>query len=249
MTERFDSFERSLDTKLDDFTSSIKLILKRIDRLESKVADLESVRIRNSRVEGIEASIESLLTKVQDLQQKIDSKPDPFPILLPIITPEHSPDALKKLRKAQNKMEDQMKEKNIIIYGLERGTLNAEDGHPTIATNDFFNNKLNCDIPFEKASWGKGDNPPLFVKLNDTTTKRTIFRNCHKLKGTRISVQEDFCRETRMQRRFQLDDFKRLRAIPGNKVYFRRGDLIINGRVHDPYQDTNSSVTVPTSSS
>jgi hypothetical protein len=81
---------------------------------------------------------------------------------------------------------------------------------------------------------GKREDAPILVKLKEESDKATVFRSCHKLRGTKISIKEDLSRQTRIQRAGKMETLKKLRQ-EGKNVHFKGPNVLVDGR---PYNGT-----------
>ena len=69
----------------------------------------------------------------------------------------------------------------------------------------------------------------VFVRLKNQSDKWLVFKDCSKLKENNISVQGDLCKDTKQERKRQLDTFNELSA-DGKKVQFRGPILYLDGK-------------------
>lgn len=72
---------------------------------------------------------------------------------------------------------------------------------------------------------------PVILHFGDYEEKMTVLKNCNRLKGSKISVQQDFSKETLRTRKLLWES-----AMPnkrnGDKVFLVRDRLHINGDIY-----------------
>lgn len=78
---------------------------------------------------------------------------------------------------------------------------------------------------------GKNKIGPVIVRLYNYNEKISLFKNCAKLKGTGISISDDYSHETLQIRKrlwqSGLDD-----SLPNDKLKLVRDKLFVNGNVY-----------------
>jgi len=192
------------------------------ERIEAVSQDLQDQQVRGAASDtGNSGSDEILkLSKIVESQRKEIRR-------LQDNTPE--PSLFRQIREQFQRAEDGRRMCNVIVHGLDRKDNEKKQEVVQIA-NDFISNQLGVQVTVTEAfRLGKHAKSPLLIKLSSVKEKIIIFKNCNKLKGSRISVQEDVSEDTRHERRRQLDRFKELRSN-GHKVYFRGPVLCMDGK-------------------
>jgi hypothetical protein len=143
---------------------------------------------------------------------------------------------LSKIKKQQSIKENEKRAKNLIIHGVECKNLENGQEDPFFTAADFFFAKLGIRIITEnvfRQGRKNGDKPaPLFVTLENEADKGRIFKNCHKLKGLNISIQNDLSKEDREKRKNLVTKLKELKE-QGMSAQLRGIQLYVDGK---PYQ-------------
>jgi hypothetical protein len=150
-----------------------------------------------------------------------------------------------------------VKEKNIIIYGIDHNEEKPKNAPPL---EDLVTSTLKKYLgvttkPASVRRLGKQKNntpAPVLIQLPDMEIKRKIFRNISKLKNTPIAIQEDLPLRVRERRKHLLPHYKRQQR-QGNKVHWREDKIFVNGTYFDPTiqipESTRATNTTTASSS
>ena len=83
----------------------------------------------------------------------------------------------------------------------------------------------------------------IVARLAHDTDKSTAMKNSHKLKGTKIFINEDLSERTLNMRKEKLPELKSARAR-GKIAYFDKDKLIIKDRNHNLNQQSRNSTTL-----
>jgi len=121
---------------------------------------------------------------------------------------------------------------NVILHGVKMGN----DECAKEETTDFFSNKLGVNVTVTEAILLGVNKNSVLVKLKSAKERASVFRNCHKLKGTEwssLSIVEDLTKEERAKKLQNMPQFREEKA-KGNKAYFRRANLYVNGKLFNP---------------
>ena len=121
--------------------------------------------------------------------------------------------------------ESRARRNNIVVHGLP-----IINGSLKQSVNDFLGEKLQLSVQVKSAKClgnpTKGT-VPILISFMDIEHKLTVFRNCHLLRGERISITDDLTDEERERRKKLLPVLKTLKD-EGKKVRFRGTDLYVN---------------------
>lgn len=137
-----------------------------------------------------------------------------------------------------NYLENIIKEKNVVLYGIEEdeGETTKEIEETII---DIFQNKMKAEVTASDIDAvyrvGKGKKTrPVIVQLTTRMAKRRITDNRGNLRGTDIFVNDDLCMEDRRKARETRIVCKKLRE-EGNEVQIKGKRLILNGKIVDKH--------------
>lgn len=125
------------------------------------------------------------------------------------------------------------RETNIVIHGLDFTWKDKRDAK--LRVHKFLDETLSVltdmeslqVIPLGNRSVNK--NVPLLVKFQFMQTKLNVYRNCHKLKGSAITIVDDLTFIQRRNRKLLMPTLKQLKS-EGMKVSFRGDVLYANGK-------------------
>lgn len=134
----------------------------------------------------------------------------------------------KKTELLEHKLEGievKQRDKNLVIFGLEKPPPNE---NLIDKAERFLHVKLNLNIQVEAATF-LGNRGPLLIELANKKDKFVIFKNCNKLRGSKISIQNDYTATTREKRKAILPTFKKLRG-EGKAVSLRGAQIFLNGK-------------------
>ena len=129
---------------------------------------------------------------------------------------------LKNFKKKVEMEESRARRNNIVIHGLE-----VTNGSVNESVNELMDKKLKVKVQLKSTKClgnpAKGA-VPILVSFPDMEQKLIVFRNCHLLRGERISITDDLTDDERKQRKKPLPVLKAMKA-EGKKVRFRGTDL------------------------
>jgi hypothetical protein len=142
--------------------------------------------------------------------------------------------------------EDSLKRmSNLVVSGLEPFIPQGGSKERCMETAaELINSKLGLDVEIREAKrLGKpredGTAAPLLIVLNNPRDRGTVFKNCNKLRGTRIRVQEDLPVETRMARRRLIPAFH-VSRWKGKRVRWEGEQLFVDGRILTAEEETEA---------
>lgn len=227
--------EESADPKLSKLQQKIleyklvqenlELMLKSIQEKVSKLSE-EFIEI-STKVCSLENVLKSQTTEIQNKAEKDERRLGDIENAVRGI----DADFVKLDKNFDNLDKTSVKryENNIVIHGATFGESDWNINSVLI--------KLGVDrkeaevIPFGLQTIQKSI--PYLVKLNSPRQKMQVFQNCHKLRGSKISITDDMTPEQRQNRGHQMPTLIRLKA-EGKKVYFKYDKLYVNGKLYDP---------------
>lgn len=160
------------------------------------------------------------------------------------------------LKKQVEYLERQNKEKNIVIFGLEK---ESKELNVDFICREF-KNLLDVQVEHFEISnlqpLGRNKNCPLKVEFLSNIKKQHILRNSNKLKGTGIFIAHDLTKKQREERKFlkkHLDQQRNLgkpSKIKGNKLIVENQEYNIEQLQKIEYEEEerkiNSTPATPT---
>ncbi|KAJ8967343.1 hypothetical protein NQ314_002948 [Rhamnusium bicolor] len=129
-------------------------------------------------------------------------------------------------------LETRDKRNNIIIFGINK---------PDTISPQFICQKLNhlldtdlTELDLNNAySLGNSENSPIKVEFVRYLTKNTVLQNCHKLKGTDISISRDLTFQQRRENK-TLRKHLQLARQREDACYIKNNKLYVNGKTYSP---------------
>lgn len=149
-------------------------------------------------------------------------------------------------------LENRSRRSNLIVYGMEEDADSGEDTLDQIINNKIIKGMLKMNpIPIERAHrLGKSNSDktrPIIYKMLDYRDKESVLRNCRRLKGSNISIGEDFSVRVRHIRK-QLWNSAKANKESGDKVFLVYDKLKINKVLYRWDEAKNDKVPLSTSS-
>lgn len=187
-------------------------------RLASIDAKLENLAVLDSKITNCMDQVSSLQKEIVALELKLDD------------------------------LENRSRRSNLIFYGIEE---DKNENNETLQQT--INEKILKDVlqigpitierihRLGRASDKK--NRPVILKLLDSRDKAKVFKNCYKLKGTDISISEDFSPRVRDIRK-KLWNSARANKDAGDKVTLSYDKLIINKETYIWNDEKNDKVPI-----
>lgn len=117
-------------------------------------------------------------------------------------------------------LEDRSRRNNLLIFGVDERPDETSDSIIDTVVKDIFSDILKVKVSSAERIHRIGrkvanKSRPVIVKFVDHRKKEQVLRNCNKLKGTPISISEDFSKATRETRKKLWDDTATIRARGG----------------------------------
>lgn len=135
----------------------------------------------------------------------------------------------KTLRRKINDLESKVREKNIVIYGLDEQEQTIDQLRDRVWNLIDSGCNVKCDkkeIEFARRMGVINEKPrPVIVGLISCEIKRMIMRNRRLLFGTPITIQSDMTLDVRLKRKQLFPRLRYLREI--GKYAFLRGDKLV----------------------
>ncbi|XP_077536069.1 uncharacterized protein LOC144148407 [Haemaphysalis longicornis] len=163
-------------------------IQQRLDRIELSLKTVEETALA---VKQIDVKVTALDNTVQILQNKL------------------------------TELEDRSRRNNILVYGIDEKDDETNDDLEAAVVQGVFNTVLGVNVRSAERIHRIGRKRPdkarpVIVKLFDYREKMDVFSKCSKLKGTEVSISEDYSVATRQKRKKLWDSTTELRST-GNK--------------------------------
>lgn len=142
-------------------------------------------------------------------------------------------------------LENRQRQNNLLIFGLpEKQNEKPEDLLRTVKTNVFSLLEVNPTSIERMHRLGKrrGKDRPVIFRLMDSREKNDIMRNCAKLKGSSISISEDFSKRVLYCRK-RLWESAQEDKRNGSRLRLLRDKLSVDGRLYYWDEQTKSRIS------
>ncbi|XP_040063739.2 uncharacterized protein LOC120838065 [Ixodes scapularis] len=140
-------------------------------------------------------------------------------------------------------LENRMRRNNLIFFGIPENLNETKRDLEKVIISEILEDKLGIEnVGVERIHRigrpNKGKSRPVILKLFDYNVKENILRNARKLKGTKISISEDFSIHIRQKRKLLWNSAKEDRD-KGEKVVLRFDKLIVGNSCYqwDPVKN------------
>ncbi|CAN7990911.1 unnamed protein product, partial [Ixodes hexagonus] len=187
-------------------TKTIDLVQEVLDAQELIAADVRLIKENQSRFlpEDLERDPENQ-TKTEALIQKVLDAQEQLVVPLQ--------DAVKSINQVtcsqQEKLvdlEDRSRRNNITVFGIPEQERETDKIIRKKVIQDLFRDRLGVDVQSVERIHRLGAKKPektrpVIMKVYDYNEKSDVFRNCVKLKGTKISVPNDYSQVTLRKRK------------------------------------------------
>lgn len=139
---------------------------------------LAQIQTNTDGLAGLVASVQELNAKIEVLEHTVKTQAERL-----------------------SELENRSRRNNLLVFGVKEGSPESESDLKVSVVDNIFGKKLNVHVKtIERIHrLGKqrpGHIRPVIMRFYDFKEKDTILRNCSKLKGTSISVSNDYSKET-----------------------------------------------------
>ncbi|KAH9367086.1 hypothetical protein HPB48_021735 [Haemaphysalis longicornis] len=184
------------------------------------------------------------MTKMEDALQKIKDQGKKISQLTKTVTNLNV--TLSRQEERLISLEDRSRRNNLLVFGVEEGEAETTEDLEQTVLQDIFVRKLGVELKtverIHRIGRKGGSLPrPVIMKLYDSREKLTVYKNCKKLKGTTISVGDDFCKETLAKRKLLWESGKEEREA-GQRMHLNYDKLVIDKDVYSWDYDKNCRV-------
>lgn len=139
---------------------------------------LAQIQTNTDGLAGLVASVQELNAKIEVLEHTVKTQAERL-----------------------SELENRSRRNNLLVFGVKEGSPESESDLKVSVVDNIFGKKLNVHVKtIERIHrLGKqrpGHIRPVIMRFYDFKEKDAILRNCSKLKGTSISVSNDYSKET-----------------------------------------------------
>lgn len=173
----------------------MKQILDQLTAIAQDINDIKETRL---------ADIDRKLDAIANLEQKLERCGHEIAATNEVI---------KRLEKRVDDLENRSRRSNLIVYGLTEREGETSKDFESAVNDNIIKGKLELEpVAIERihriGQPGTEKTRLVILKLLDSSKKMPILRSCKKLKGTNISIGEDFSQRIRDVRKKLWDSAK-----------------------------------------
>lgn len=141
-------------------------------------------------------------------------------------------------------LEDRSRRANLVVFGVNEDPAETEPDLKRKVLTEIFGEKLNvhCRSVGRIHRIGKpGTQRPVIIFFQDFNEKEQVLMNANKLKGTKVSIQNDYSKETLRKRKLLWDSAKN-EKLQGKKVALVHDKLRVDKEKFAWDDTTNSRI-------
>ena len=216
-----DAYNDTINHLMANFTSQLNIFKVDFDNIKS---ELNAAKLE---IFQKQTQIESLSSKIEELETVVEGcRFDPVPVFSRL-----------------NSLEDYSRKNNLRIDGVPES--HKENWENIALQVKKLSEKLGCEreVKLDRAqrigSPGSSERPrTVLVRFHNYTDRQFFLRNSHKLKGTKVFVNEDLCQPSLNIRKEKLPLLLQARR-EGKTAYFNHINLVIKDKILNspPEQD------------
>lgn len=185
-----------------------------LDGQKSMASRLDAIEEKLTQVEATILVVKELGSKITTLEKTVQ-----------------------KLEKKLVDLEDRSRRNNLIVYGIRERTDESVESLTKEVVDNVFSSVLRVNVSSVERIHRLGrkqpdKHRPVILKLMDYREKMSVLKNCSKLKGTSISVSEDFAPATRQIRKHLWNSTAEIRKT-GVKVQLVHDKVKIDKKVFE----------------
>lgn len=187
----------------ESFTKKIDSLSQKFQKLEEEVL---SLRIDGEEVKRLDGTIRDMARTISMQQEKLVD------------------------------LEDRSRRNNLVVFGIPEPENETHEALKEKMVDSIFRDKLGVTVRSVErihrlGARREGKTRPVIMKLFNSSEKAEILKNCRKLKGTRISINNDYSQAT-IERRRLLWASARSEKESGSKVQLIHDKLKINSDLY-----------------
>lgn len=206
--------------------------------------DLAELKKRLEVAEKSVTSFSTRMTKLETNVREIARKVDNFETLNN--SAEKIQQTLMLQQEKLTELEDRSRMSNLVVFGIDERANETEDVLRQKVIKEVFEDRLDvkCLSVARIHRLGKRRGKrPVILFFQNYTEKQEVLRNCKKLKGTQISVQNDFSAETLRKRKLLWQSAKAEKE-QGKKVALVNNKLRVDSQLYAWDDVSNTRVAV-----
>lgn len=232
------------DVELNPGPTNTEMLQTLIQGQQAIRDDLAELKKRLEVAEKSVTSFSTRMTKLETNVREIARKVDNFETLHS--SAEKIQQTLMLQQEKLTELEDRSRMSNLVVFGIDERANETEDVLRQKVIKEVFEDRLNVKCLSVARIHRLGKRPgkrPVILFFQNYTEKQEVLRNCKKLKGTQISVQNDFSAETLRKRKLLWQSAKAEKE-QGKKVALVNNKLRVDSQLYAWDDVSNTRVVV-----
>ncbi|XP_029831285.2 uncharacterized protein LOC115316122 [Ixodes scapularis] len=218
-----------------------KTLHKLLERQQDIVGAFNEIKSNQRKVEARMTGIEKCVESFKNVETKIDACSTTMVTLKQTIG---------SLENKVDDLENRMRRNNLVFFGIPESQNETKSDLEQAVVSEILRDKLdieNAEVErlhrIGKPSTGKPR--PVIMKLREFNVKENILKNARRLKGTRISISEDFSFHIREKRKLLWNSSKKERD-KGEEVILKYDKLILGNSCYQWDTENNTRLLIST---
>ncbi|CAN7974771.1 unnamed protein product, partial [Ixodes persulcatus] len=182
----------------DKETMAMQDVLKKQTEIANDIKELKTDNLNvNKTLKNIEDRLSGVLSTVTENGNKIRELESEVELLKNTIVHQHG---------RLVEFEDRSRRNNLIVFGIHEEPGETRNSLEEKVLDDMFNKQLGVSLTSVErihriGRITQGKNRPVVLRVFNYNEKVSVFKNCKKLKGTAVSISDDFSKETLQTRK------------------------------------------------
>ncbi|XP_029822697.2 uncharacterized protein LOC115308770 [Ixodes scapularis] len=228
-------------------------IQESLDQLLAGQSEMrKEIREINEKQLSLDSFVRDVLTRLDKAEKDIDAlqKKERDSPLLQVIADIQQANKLQERRLVE--LENRSRKDNLVIFGIEEQPGETGDSLKDKVINNLFKTTLKVTVNSVDRLHRLGRHVPektrpVILHFQDHSEKMSVLKNCHLLKGSKVSVRHDLSQETIRTRKLLWTSAQPDKQNDA-KVFLVHDKLHVNGDIYAWDDSTQTRVKLPSSS-
>ncbi|XP_037518481.1 uncharacterized protein LOC119395575 [Rhipicephalus sanguineus] len=232
------------DVELNPGPTNAEMLQTLIQGQQAIRDDLAELKNRLEVAEKSVSSFSTRMTKLETNVREIARKMDNFETLNNSV--EKIQQTLMLQQEKLTELEDRSRMSNLVVFGIDERANETENVLRQKVIKEVFEDRLGVKCLSVARIHRLGKRPgkrPVILFFQNYTEKQEVLRNCKKLKGTQISVQNDFSADTLRKRKLLWQSAK-VEKEQGKRVALVKDKLRVDSQFYAWDDVSNTRVVV-----
>ncbi|XP_070378419.1 uncharacterized protein [Dermacentor albipictus] len=197
--------------------------------------------------QAIKTDLAALSERIKEVEKTVRAVRDQAKVIAELTKTNKTLNAsVKTLHDRLVSLEDRSRRNNLMVFGIPEGEKETTEELSTKVLTDLFDKQLNVSLHtverIHRIGKRQSKQPrPVILKLYDSREKLKVYKNCKKLKGTGISIADDYSKETVTKRKLLWNSAQDERK-QGKRVRLDYDKMFIDGDMYSWDDEKNRRV-------